>query len=73
MAGNTTLTIIKPDAFGSGKAGKIIARAHIYIQGFIQEIRQGWPSRFGGEIVIYIYICQKLQGNVFDVATLKDK
>jgi nucleoside-diphosphate kinase len=25
MAGNTTLTIIKPDAFGSGKAGKIIA------------------------------------------------
>ena len=25
MAGNTTLTIIKPDAFGDGKAGKIIA------------------------------------------------
>jgi nucleoside-diphosphate kinase len=25
MAGNTTLTIIKPDAFGVGKAGKIIA------------------------------------------------
>jgi nucleoside-diphosphate kinase len=25
MAGNYTLTIIKPDAFGSGKAGKIIA------------------------------------------------
>lgn len=25
MAGSTTLTIIKPDAFGSGKAGKIIA------------------------------------------------
>ncbi|MEO6528405.1 MAG: nucleoside-diphosphate kinase [Gemmatimonadaceae bacterium] len=25
MAGNTTLTIIKPDAFGAGKAGKIIA------------------------------------------------
>jgi nucleoside-diphosphate kinase len=25
MAGNRTLTIIKPDAFGSGKAGKIIA------------------------------------------------
>jgi nucleoside-diphosphate kinase len=25
MAGNTTLTIIKPDAFGGGKAGKIIA------------------------------------------------
>jgi nucleoside-diphosphate kinase len=25
MAGNLTLTIIKPDAFGSGKAGKIIA------------------------------------------------
>ncbi|MEO5589654.1 MAG: nucleoside-diphosphate kinase [Gemmatimonadaceae bacterium] len=25
MAGSTTLTIIKPDAFGSGKAGNIIA------------------------------------------------
>ena len=25
MAGTTTLTIIKPDAFGAGKAGKIIA------------------------------------------------
>ena len=25
MAGNTTLTIIKPDAFGSGKAGNVIA------------------------------------------------
>jgi nucleoside-diphosphate kinase len=25
MAGNITLTIIKPDAFGAGKAGKIIA------------------------------------------------
>ena len=25
MAGNTTLTIIKPDAFGTGKAGRIIA------------------------------------------------
>ena len=25
MAGNTTLTIIKPDAFGTGKAGKIFA------------------------------------------------
>lgn len=25
MAGNRTLTIIKPDAFGGGKAGKIIA------------------------------------------------
>ena len=26
MAGNRTLTIIKPDAFGSGKAGKIVAQ-----------------------------------------------
>ena len=25
MAGNSTLTIVKPDAFGAGKAGKIIA------------------------------------------------
>jgi nucleoside-diphosphate kinase len=25
MAGNTTLTIIKPDAFGAGRAGKILA------------------------------------------------
>ena len=32
MAGNTTLTIIKPDAFGAGKAGKIIS--HLEQQGF---------------------------------------
>ena len=32
MAGNYTLTIIKPDAFGSGKAGKIIG--HLEAQGF---------------------------------------
>ncbi len=33
MAGNCTLTIIKPDAFGSGTAGKIIA--HLEGQGFV--------------------------------------
>ena len=33
MAGNYTLTIIKPDAFASGKAGKIIA--HLEQQGFV--------------------------------------
>ena len=32
MAGNRTLTIIKPDAFGAAKAGKIIA--HLEHQGF---------------------------------------
>jgi nucleoside-diphosphate kinase len=32
MAGNRTLTIIKPDAFGSGKAGAIIA--HLEKSGF---------------------------------------
>ena len=32
MAGNRTLTIIKPDAFASGKAGKIIA--HLEAAGF---------------------------------------
>jgi nucleoside-diphosphate kinase len=32
MAGNYTLTIIKPDAFGAGRAGKIIA--HLEQQGF---------------------------------------
>ena len=32
MAGNYTLTIIKPDAFGANKAGKIIA--HLEDQGF---------------------------------------
>jgi nucleoside-diphosphate kinase len=32
MAGRYTLTIIKPDAFGAGKAGKIIA--HLEAQGF---------------------------------------
>lgn len=33
MAGNQTLTIIKPDAFGAGKAGKILA--HLEAQGFV--------------------------------------
>ena len=32
MAGSNTLTIIKPDAFGSGKAGKVIA--HLEAAGF---------------------------------------
>src|SRR3954462_14406494 len=32
MSGNFTLTIIKPDAFATGKAGKIIA--HLEAQGF---------------------------------------
>ena len=32
MAGNKTLTIIKPDAFSSGKAGKVIA--HLEAGGF---------------------------------------
>ena len=32
MAGSTTLTIVKPDAFGSGKAGKVIA--HLERGGF---------------------------------------
>ena len=32
MAGSRTLTIVKPDAFGSGKAGKIIA--HLEEAGF---------------------------------------
>ena len=32
MAGSTTLTIIKPDAFGSGKAGNVIA--HLEKAGF---------------------------------------
>lgn len=32
MASNTTLTIIKPDAFGAGKAGKILA--HLEQRGF---------------------------------------
>jgi nucleoside-diphosphate kinase len=33
MAGNFTLTIIKPDAFATAKAGKIIA--HLEAQGFV--------------------------------------
>ncbi|HEY5219554.1 MAG TPA: nucleoside-diphosphate kinase [Gemmatimonadaceae bacterium] len=33
MASNLTLTIIKPDALGSGKAGKVIA--HLEAQGFV--------------------------------------
>jgi nucleoside-diphosphate kinase len=33
MSGQRTLTIIKPDAFGAGKAGKILA--HLEAQGFV--------------------------------------
>ncbi len=33
MAGNRTLTIVKPDAFGAQKAGKIVA--HLEAQGFV--------------------------------------
>ena len=33
MAGSRTLTIIKPDAFGASKAGKILA--HLEAQGFV--------------------------------------
>ena len=32
MSGNRTLTIVKPDAFGAGKAGRIIA--HLEAAGF---------------------------------------
>ena len=32
MAGSRTLTIIKPDAFGSGKAGRVVA--HLESAGF---------------------------------------
>ena len=32
MAGSRTLTIVKPDAFGSGKAGKVVA--HLEASGF---------------------------------------
>ncbi len=35
MAGNRTLTIIKPDAFGTQKAGKILA--HLEAQGFVPK------------------------------------
>src|SRR5689334_18301503 len=50
MAGNYTLTIIKPDAFGSGKAGKIIA--HLEQQGFkvlasrVMHLSQAQASEF---------------------------
>ena len=33
MAGNRTLTIIKPDAFGAAKAGRILA--HLEARGFV--------------------------------------
>jgi nucleoside-diphosphate kinase len=33
MAGNRTLTIVKPDAFGTAKAGRILA--HLEAQGFV--------------------------------------
>src|SRR3954465_3804987 len=50
MACNYTLTIIKPDAFGGGKAGKIIA--HLEAQGFkilasrVMHMTQGEAGAF---------------------------
>src|SRR5215813_8590373 len=50
MAGNFTLTIIKPDAFGAGKAGKIVA--HLEQQGFkilasrVMHLTQGQAGDF---------------------------
>ena len=50
MAGNYTLTIIKPDAFGAGKTGKIIA--HLEQQGFkilasrVVHLSQGQAGEF---------------------------
>jgi nucleoside-diphosphate kinase len=50
MAGNRTLAIIKPDAFGAGKAGKIIA--HLEGQGFairaarVLRLTQGQAEEF---------------------------
>lgn len=50
MAGNYTLTIIKPDAFDAGKTGKIIA--HLEQQGFkilasrVMHMSQGQAGEF---------------------------
>lgn len=50
MAGNRTLTIIKPDAFGTGKAGQIIA--HLEKSGFkviagrVMQLSQAQAAEF---------------------------
>ncbi|MDB4905686.1 MAG: nucleoside diphosphate kinase [Gemmatimonadetes bacterium] len=52
MAGNITLTIIKPDAFGAGKAGKVLA--HLEQQGFtvraarVMHLTQAQAGEFYG-------------------------
>jgi nucleoside-diphosphate kinase len=52
MAGNRTLTIVKPDAFGAGKAGKIIA--HLEAGGFkvvaarVMHLSTGQAEEFYG-------------------------
>jgi nucleoside-diphosphate kinase len=67
MAGNSTLTIIKPDAFGAGKAGRIIAllegrgfsirasrvmrMTKVQAEGFY-EVHRGRP--FYGELVEFM-------------------
>ncbi|MDQ4080203.1 MAG: nucleoside-diphosphate kinase [Gemmatimonadota bacterium] len=48
MAGMRTLAIIKPDAFGAGKAGKIVA--HLEGQGFtIRAARVMWLTQLQAE------------------------
>ena len=52
MSGNITLTIIKPDAFGAGKAGKVLA--HLEQQGFtvraarVMHLTQAQAGEFYG-------------------------
>ncbi len=52
MAGNRTLTIVKPDAFGTGKAGKILA--HLEGHGFrvvaarVMHLSTGQAEEFYG-------------------------
>ena len=58
MAGNTTLTIIKPDAFGAGKAGKIIAL--LEEKGFklraarVMHLTQAQAGEFYAELVQFM-------------------
>ena len=71
MAGNRTLTIVKPDAFGAGKAGKIIA--HLEGEGF--RVRAARAPAGGGaatvrDVMTRQVLCVSPDQPVVEVASL---
>jgi len=74
MAGNRTLTIIKPDAFNSGKSGVIVALWLVISRLMSDETPQGWTSTIvvvllsGGAILVSLGIVAEYIGVAVNMA-----